>query len=96
MPGYLASFLFIDSWGRKPIQLMGFTALSILFLLMGTVHRRTFSPKLIDRRRLRISGIHSVQRKSEASDVSLLSREFFSELWSERHNFHYTWGSFPY
>ncbi|KAI9463315.1 phosphate transporter [Lactarius psammicola] len=35
MPGYLASFLFIDSWGRKPIQLMGFTALSILFLLMG-------------------------------------------------------------
>ena len=36
MPGYLASFLFIDSWGRKPIQLMGFTALSILFLIMGT------------------------------------------------------------
>ncbi|KAH9041722.1 phosphate permease [Lactarius pseudohatsudake] len=35
MPGYLASFLFIDSWGRKPIQLMGFTALSVLFLLMG-------------------------------------------------------------
>jgi len=35
MPGYLASFLFIDSWGRKPIQLMGFTVLSALFLIMG-------------------------------------------------------------
>ncbi|KAH9063957.1 phosphate permease [Lactarius vividus] len=35
MPGYLASFLFIDSWGRKPIQFMGFTVLSVLFLLMG-------------------------------------------------------------
>ena len=36
MPGYLAAFLFIDSWGRKPIQLMGFTVLSALFLIMGT------------------------------------------------------------
>lgn len=35
MPGYLASFLLIDSWGRKPIQLMGFTILSALFLIMG-------------------------------------------------------------
>ncbi|KAI9439863.1 phosphate permease [Lactarius indigo] len=35
MPGYLASFLFIDSWGRKPIQFMGFTVLSVLFLVMG-------------------------------------------------------------
>ncbi|KAI0303634.1 major facilitator superfamily domain-containing protein [Multifurca ochricompacta] len=35
MPGYLASFLVIDSWGRKPIQLMGFVVLSILFLVMG-------------------------------------------------------------
>ncbi|KAF8273359.1 phosphate permease [Lactarius quietus] len=35
MPGYLASFLLIDSWGRKPIQLMGFIVLSVLFLIMG-------------------------------------------------------------
>jgi len=35
LPGYLASFLVIDSWGRKPLQLMGFTMLSILFLIMG-------------------------------------------------------------
>jgi PHS family inorganic phosphate transporter-like MFS transporter len=35
IPGYWVSFLFIDSWGRKPIQLMGFIALTILFIIMG-------------------------------------------------------------
>ncbi|OBZ72696.1 Inorganic phosphate transporter PHO84 [Grifola frondosa] len=35
IPGYWASFLVIDKWGRKPIQLMGFTMLTILFVIMG-------------------------------------------------------------
>ncbi|KAH8980882.1 phosphate permease [Lactarius akahatsu] len=35
IPGYWASFLLIDSWGRKPIQLMGFTVLTALFIVMG-------------------------------------------------------------
>lgn len=35
IPGYWVAFLFIDSWGRKPIQLMGFIVLTILFLVMG-------------------------------------------------------------
>ncbi|ESK89295.1 inorganic phosphate transporter [Moniliophthora roreri MCA 2997] len=35
IPGYWVCFLFIDSWGRKPIQLMGFTLLTILFIIMG-------------------------------------------------------------
>ncbi|KAI9000665.1 phosphate transporter [Trametes punicea] len=35
IPGYWATFLFIDSWGRKPIQLMGFIMLTILFVIMG-------------------------------------------------------------
>jgi len=35
IPGYWVSFLFIDSWGRKPIQLMGFTMLTIIFVIMG-------------------------------------------------------------
>ncbi|KAL9714364.1 hypothetical protein Ac2012v2_002676 [Leucoagaricus gongylophorus] len=35
IPGYWATFLLVDSWGRKPIQLMGFTALTILFIIMG-------------------------------------------------------------
>ncbi|PFH52894.1 hypothetical protein AMATHDRAFT_55725, partial [Amanita thiersii Skay4041] len=35
IPGYWVSFLFIDSWGRKPIQLMGFSMLTILFIIMG-------------------------------------------------------------
>lgn len=36
IPGYYATFLLIDSWGRKPIQLMGFSLLTILFCCMGT------------------------------------------------------------
>ncbi|KXN88480.1 Inorganic phosphate transporter PHO84 [Leucoagaricus sp. SymC.cos] len=35
IPGYWVSFLFIDSWGRRPIQLMGFILLTILFIIMG-------------------------------------------------------------
>ncbi|KAI0783637.1 inorganic phosphate transporter [Abortiporus biennis] len=35
IPGYWVSFLFIDRWGRKPIQLMGFIILTILFVIMG-------------------------------------------------------------
>ncbi|KAJ6513421.1 major facilitator superfamily domain-containing protein [Mycena sanguinolenta] len=35
IPGYWVTFLFIDSWGRKPIQLMGFAVLTLLFVIMG-------------------------------------------------------------
>jgi len=35
IPGYWVSFLLIDIWGRKPIQLMGFTILTALFICMG-------------------------------------------------------------
>ena len=36
VPGYWATFLLIDRWGRKPIQFMGFSVLAVLFLVMGT------------------------------------------------------------
>ncbi|WRT64057.1 phosphate:H+ symporter [Kwoniella shivajii] len=35
IPGYYLTFLFIDSWGRKPIQLMGFSVLTVIFVIMG-------------------------------------------------------------
>jgi len=35
IPGYYASFALIDSWGRRPIQLMGFSILTVLFMTMG-------------------------------------------------------------
>ncbi|KAF9037081.1 phosphate permease [Panaeolus papilionaceus] len=38
IPGYWASFFFIDSWGRKSIQLMGFTVLTVLFIVMGAAY----------------------------------------------------------
>ena len=44
LPGLLASFLVIDSWGRKPLQLIGFLVLSILFLIMGSYHQLSRRP----------------------------------------------------
>jgi len=35
IPGYYATFFLIDVWGRKPIQLMGFAMLTIIFVIMG-------------------------------------------------------------
>ncbi|EMD34183.1 CsMn84 [Gelatoporia subvermispora B] len=35
IPGYWATFFLIDKWGRRPIQLMGFAILTILFIIMG-------------------------------------------------------------
>jgi len=44
LPGLLASFLVIDCWGRKPLQLMGFTVLSILCLIMGSYRQLSRHP----------------------------------------------------
>lgn len=35
IPGYWFTFAFIDSWGRKPIQFMGFGVLTAIFIVMG-------------------------------------------------------------
>lgn len=35
LPGYYFTMAFVDSWGRKPIQLMGFSLLTIIFCAMG-------------------------------------------------------------
>jgi PHS family inorganic phosphate transporter-like MFS transporter len=35
IPGYYFTFAFVDFWGRKPIQLMGFVLLTIIFCCMG-------------------------------------------------------------
>ncbi|KAH8828846.1 phosphate permease [Flagelloscypha sp. PMI_526] len=37
LPGYYFTVAFIDTWGRKPIQLMGFAVLTILFIIMGSL-----------------------------------------------------------
>ncbi|KAI0349739.1 MFS general substrate transporter [Trametes cingulata] len=34
VPGYWIAFFFIDWWGRKPIQLMGFSVLTVLFIII--------------------------------------------------------------
>jgi MFS transporter, PHS family, inorganic phosphate transporter len=45
IPGYYATMLLIDSWGRKPIQLMGFALCLIIFCCMGTLS--TFKIQLL-------------------------------------------------
>ncbi|KAM5544522.1 hypothetical protein V8D89_001420 [Ganoderma adspersum] len=35
IPGFWATFLLVDTWGRKPVQLLGFTMLAILYVTMG-------------------------------------------------------------
>ncbi|KNZ62714.1 MFS transporter, PHS family, inorganic phosphate transporter protein [Puccinia sorghi] len=40
IPGYWVAFAFIDWWGRKPIQMMGFTTLTVLFIVMGTAYHQ--------------------------------------------------------
>lgn len=35
VPGYWVSVAFLDIWGRKPIQFMGFIMLTILFIVIG-------------------------------------------------------------
>ncbi|KAF8873999.1 phosphate permease [Infundibulicybe gibba] len=45
IPGYWVTFLFVESWGRKPIQFMGFTALTIIFLIMGFGFKKLTDPK---------------------------------------------------
>ncbi|EJT98358.1 MFS general substrate transporter [Dacryopinax primogenitus] len=41
IPGFGFSFLLIDCWGRKPIQLMGFAVLTVIFVCMGSAYWKT-------------------------------------------------------
>ena len=43
LPGYYFTFFFIDTWGRKKIQLMGFSILTIIFCIMGFGYNKMLS-----------------------------------------------------
>jgi len=38
LPGYYATFFLIDVWGRKPIQFMGFSALTVLLAVLAGIY----------------------------------------------------------
>ncbi|KAI0749605.1 phosphate transporter [Daedaleopsis nitida] len=40
IPGVWTAFFLVDIWGRKPIQLLGFTMLTILYLIMGFAYKQ--------------------------------------------------------
>jgi PHS family inorganic phosphate transporter-like MFS transporter len=39
VPGYWFTVYFVDKWGRKPIQYMGFTMLTLLFLFLAIFYK---------------------------------------------------------
>nr|AHL29283.1 phosphate transporter [Gigaspora margarita] len=43
VPGYWITVFLIDIWGRRPIQLMGFAVLTILFIILGVAYSRLMS-----------------------------------------------------
>ncbi|KAL1411287.1 hypothetical protein Q8F55_002238 [Vanrija albida] len=40
IPGYYFTFAFIDHWGRRPIQIMGFGVLTCIFVCMGFAYNK--------------------------------------------------------
>ncbi|KAI9787695.1 MAG: Inorganic phosphate transporter pho84 [Geoglossum umbratile] len=40
IPGYWVTVALCDTWGRKPIQLMGFTLLTVLFIVIGFAYHK--------------------------------------------------------
>jgi MFS transporter, PHS family, inorganic phosphate transporter len=48
IPGFWVTFIFIDVWGRKRIQLLGFAMLTLIFLIMGTLGAIVRYPVLTD------------------------------------------------
>jgi len=45
IPGYWVAFFLIDYWGRKPIQLMGFSILTVTFVIMGFAYDKLVATK---------------------------------------------------
>lgn len=48
IPGIYFTFFLIDRWGRKPIQLMGFIALAIIFSIIGALKHPDSMKPIID------------------------------------------------
>ena len=98
IPGYWVTFLLIDSWGRKPIQLMGFTILTALFIIMGRhllSSFRLFSNRLAYYRLwLRTTDQNSHQL--QVVHIPLLSSQFLPELWPQHDHLRHSWRDLPY
>lgn len=97
LPGFIASFFLIDSWGRKPIQLMGFIALTTLFLIMGMLSSCTspvdvFTPL----RSLCLCSIELHELRPARFHLPILPRQLFPEFWSEHDHVYRSWRSLSY
>ena len=82
IPGYWVSFLFIDTWGRKPIQLMGFVVLTCLFITMGMSLLSFHLSGLILSPRLRLRQTRCLDCWNKCFRFPLLPYQLLPELWS--------------
>lgn len=95
IPGYWVTFLFIDTWGRKPIQFMGFAVLTVLFVIMGEYYLNLTATSIADKDFLlrlwvRQTRLHDFIRQ-RCVHVFVLLDEFLPELRAEYNNIHYPW-----
>ena len=97
IPGYYVSFILIDSWGRKPIQLMGFTILAMIYIIMGmsplNISFALFSLDASSRLRIQLPYFH--YRQPEFLCIPLLSRRLLPELWSQCHHLRHSRRNVP-
>jgi PHS family inorganic phosphate transporter-like MFS transporter len=81
VPGYWFTVAFIEKWGRKPIQFMGFTMLTLIFLFLTI-----FFPQLTDLKTSNFIGFM----------VLYALAQFFFQFWSQYNNLCHSSRSIPY
>lgn len=96
VPGYWVSFLFIDSWGRKPIQILGFTMLTILFIIMGKLLFAEARQTLTITNRFRLRDTYCERRQQESVRVPLLPLELLPEFRTQHYHLYHPRRDFPY
>ena len=98
IPGYWASFFLIDTWGRKPIQLMGFTILTALFIIMGEHQFSSFGSlsNRLDCYRLRFRQANFNSHQLQVVHIPLLSIQFLPELRPQHHHLRHSWRGLPH
>ena len=80
IPGFWATFLLVDKWGRRPVQLLGFTTLTILYVIMGaslSLSQHGFMPpnELSRLRRIRVPQADRVSWRQEGVRLPVLPHE---------------------
>lgn len=104
VPGYWVTVAFVDKWGRKPIQIMGFAVLTVLFIVMGAafnpLKEHSIPAFIVLFTLLQVIKLHFPYFFSHLN-VNYLSLNYITlipvlpKFWSQHNNIHRSRGSFP-